>query len=87
MSLGVVYDSLDEVKKQKLIRLLIHKIFVDPQGISSIDYQLPLVENEDSSGNASKPTIESTRINRIAIRVINFTIKHSKSIESLADFV
>jgi hypothetical protein len=87
MSLGTVYDALDEVKKQKLIRLLIHKIFVDPQGISSIDYQLPLVDKEGSSGKASKPTIEPTRINILAIRIINFTIKHLKSIESLADFV
>lgn len=86
-SLGTMYDSLNEVKKQRLLRLLIHKIFVNPQGITDIDYQLPLVESRVQAGNNQSPPLVPHEINKLAIRAINFAIKYSKSIESLADFV
>lgn len=86
-SLGTVYDSLNEVKKQRLLRLLVHKIFVNPQGITDIDYQLPLVESRVQAGNNQSPPLELHEINKLAIKAINFAITNSKSIESLADFV
>jgi site-specific DNA recombinase len=90
MNLGIVYDSLNLENKQKLLRLLIHKIQISPQGIVDVEYQLPLVDFNPvrDIGKRSPPYQQlEQKQQKIAIKVINFTIKHSNTIQSLANFV